>query len=129
MKLYRIVDDEELSSALNNGVFEANWKYYEKDSGWGKINGKCCMNTFDESQNKNLHFFRYPLDAVQYLWWDRKAVENIYFSSESLCVFDIPDDLVEKGYGFYPNKVSKGYVAKGPIGSNYLLSHTKNICI
>lgn len=127
MKLYRIVSDKELQNALNEGTFKTIWQYYEKDTGWAIFNGSSCINTFTAEQNNNLHFFKFPIDAVEYLYKDRKKAGESYAdnSIDSFCVFDIPNNLLEKGYGFYPKKVALEYVAKEPISIKYLLSHTK----
>lgn len=128
LKLYRIVDDNELQKALSKGFFEPTWQYYEENQGWAIFGRYSYRNTFSYDQNQNLHFYPFSIDAVQYLYIDRNKNFDTYNIAigDSFCVFDIPDKLLIKGYGFYPNKVAPEYITKKAIPIECLLWHTKN---
>ena len=126
MKVYRIMSSEEINQGLEDKVFMPKWEYYPENNGWGIINQRSCYNTFNDKQNQNLHFFRFAIDAVQYLNFDRKSFVRGLDTGYYLCVFYFPDELLEKGYGFYPNKITSEYVVKGEVKLDYLVSYSNS---
>lgn len=120
MKLYRIMDYDGLKTTLNEGVIKTNSDVFEPNSGWGTFNNCSYMNTFTVEQNKSPHFYPFAIDAAHYMIKDRNS------PSDYFCVIDIPDDYVEKGYGFYPQKISPEYVSNQTISSESIVFWTSN---
>ena len=128
MKVYRAMTKYELTEALKYNTFESYPKVFPDNNGWGKINNRFCYNTFTKEQNKNLHFFKYAIDAMNYLDSDLVGIRDarflINYPSHYLCTFDIPDEILEKGYGFYPKRVSPEFIANSEVKPNYLINYT-----
>ena len=106
MILYRCMTEYAINEGRKTSIFGPTHSFSTKYGGLGKIENDSCYNTFTHSQNKNLHFFRYAIDAIQYMDDEKLSWNNL-----SLCKFDIPDELLEKGYGFYLFQIRSEYVS------------------
>lgn len=116
MILYRCMTDYAINKGKETGFFGPTHGFSTRYGGLGKIENDDCFNTFTYSQNENLHFFNFAIDAIQYM-----DDEKLYWNDLNLCKFDIPDELLEKGFGFYRFLVRSEYVSTQDIPYSYLI--------
>jgi len=120
MRLYRVMDYSGLQETLEKKVINTNSDIFEPDNGWGIFGNRCYMNTFTDVQNRFPHFYPFAIDAAYYMIRERKNCSD-YF-----CVLDIPDNYIEKGYGFYPQKTSPEYVSNQDVSSQSIVYWTSD---
>lgn len=116
MIVYRVMNFNDVNEILTTNQVKAKPIFYESDNGWGKFKNGNFYNTFNHNQNENLHFFRFAIDAYHYLITESK---NSFF-----CVFNIPEEKLEYGFGYYPNRISPEYTYEKQIDVNDLLFYT-----
>lgn len=116
MILYRCMTQYSIDKGFECGIFKPTHVFSQRLGGNGRINNESCFNTFTADQNINLHFFQFAIDAISYM-------DSISYQYDGLklCKFDIPDNLIEKGYGFYLYNIRSEFVAKKLIPSNCLI--------
>jgi len=120
MILYRCITKEEIDISLKKGYFGRTHTFSKRMGGLGRTkNNDYIFNTFTDVQNEKLHFFRFAIDAAEYLNDEKYDWDDL-----RLCKFDIPDELLEKGYGFYSDHIRLEYVSKENIPSKF---YKKNI--
>ena len=119
MILYRFMTQYAIDKGNEWCFFAPTHTFSTRQNGLRTINGKSCFNTFTPEQNKELHFFKFAIDAIQYMDDESFRWNGLYLGK-----FDIPDELLEKGFGFYMFSVRSEFIPKpnAILSSKYLIN-------
>lgn len=111
MKVYRIDTNDRLRHLILND-YDFNLKipkcYKKSYLSNFKNNIFYANNTFGDKSKNSIHFYKFALDALHL------KKQNVNQDKElNFCVYDIPDDKLEAGYGnYFSFGIKREYIAK-----------------
>lgn len=129
MRVYTLLSDDTFDKMIKEGKALSPWcGHYPILNFSGTVFLKFGSKYYEDTFSKDLYderpvFFRFAIDAIRFYKQEQDTHEYKYF-----CVFDIPEELLEKGFGCYGYRgyfITPMYRAKEEIKKDYFQSYTK----